>query len=87
MAAPSVMQDMALDALAGVRALVEEHASEERKARLQTYFTPAPAPRRELEHAAYTAELMAGLSEIVAKTAPRKRGRPRKAEGKADAAA
>jgi hypothetical protein len=86
MVATSVNNTRAYDALTRVRDLVEERGTGEQKERLNRIVGgPVPAPRnRPIEHAAYQAEGLAILFEMVGPlveaSKPRRRGRPRKQE-------
>jgi hypothetical protein len=84
MTATAITAAKAITALERVRSVVEEHGSEEQRARLHgiTGHT-IPSPNRSpIEHAAYQDEALAILAEMVGDLVeankPRPRGRPRK---------
>lgn len=66
MATTAKVGERAFDNANTARAVVEAHGSEERRQRLATYYSPAPAPtNKPVEFAAYQSDLLAGLSEII----------------------
>jgi hypothetical protein len=84
MVATSVNNLRTIEALRRVREIVEEHATDEQKQRLDRISGGrVPAPNRNpVEHTTYQSEALAVLFEMVAElkaaSAPRPRGRPRK---------
>ena len=84
MTATTVNAQRATEALAKVRALVEEHGSAEQQERLTRIMGgPVPTPNRlPIETATYQAEALSILFELfgehLAASAPKRRGRPPK---------
>jgi hypothetical protein len=84
MVATSINAARGLEALTRVRDFVEEYGTDEQKERLTRIMGgPVPAPNRSpIENAAYQAEALAILFEMVGDLAeaskPKRRGRPRK---------
>jgi len=83
--ATSTNYQRAYEALLRVRTFIEAHGTDAQNERLTRIMGgPVPAPRMGPEYTTYQSEALAILAEMIAElkaaNAPKKRGRPRKAQ-------